>query len=53
MCALLESQQEHEHHVDDDEQHHNEEHHNLLSLWGKVAAQHGVEESQPLPAPPP
>lgn len=40
--ALLKGQQEHEHHIDDNQQHHNNEHNNLLSLWGKVAAQHGI-----------
>lgn len=52
VYTLLEGQQEHEHYVDDNKQHHNEEHNNLLSLWGKVATQHGVEESHPLPTPP-
>lgn len=51
--ALLKGQQKHEHHIDDNQQHHNNEHNNLLSLWGKVAAQHGIEEPHPLPAPPP
>lgn len=53
VYVLLEGQQEHEYHIDDDEKHHDEEHHHLLSLWGEVAAQHGTEESHPLPAPPP
>lgn len=52
VYTLLEGQQEHKHYIDDNKQHHNEEHNNLLCLWGKVATQHGVEESHPLPTPP-